>query len=108
MTYFRSKIFSHTAIISFIFFLGIAEIGDDDVPYTTLLYGTGPGFNITANGGNAKGIDPTKRDTSSFNNVFQSTAFRDSASHGGEDVPIYAIGKLKLFYIEHRIKEKCN
>lgn len=78
-------------------FLGIAEIGDDNVPYTTLLYGTGPGFNITAIGENASRTNPTESDTSSFNYAFQSTALRDSASHGGEDVPIYAIGKLSMF-----------
>ena len=66
------------------------------MPYTTLLYGTGPGFNITANGGKAKRTVPTKSDASSFDNVYQSAAFRDSASHSGEDVPIYAIGKLRF------------
>ncbi|KAG8255883.1 hypothetical protein J6590_081381 [Homalodisca vitripennis] len=57
----------------------------DGLPYSTLLYGNGPGYaaprSIPAN-------------TTSVNSVHGSAAPRQWATHAGEDVPVYAQGPL--------------
>ncbi|XP_071446779.1 alkaline phosphatase, tissue-nonspecific isozyme-like [Hetaerina americana] len=55
----------------------------DGMPYTTLLYGNGPGFGRE----NLSGVD-----TGAKNAVQQSAVPRQWATHGGEDVPVYAKG----------------
>lgn len=58
----------------------------DGQPYSTLLYGNGPGFTSPRNvPGNGTG------DTT--NAVHTSAVPRQWATHGGEDVPVYAQGK---------------
>lgn len=60
------------------------------MPYTTLLYGNGPGF----------GRHPTRRenitgsDSRDKNYVQQAAVPRQWATHGGEDVPVYAQGPM--------------
>ncbi|KAG8225734.1 hypothetical protein J437_LFUL012877 [Ladona fulva] len=65
--------------------LGVdAKLSDvDGMPYTTLLYGNGPGFGRE----NLTGVDTTVK-----NAVQQSGVPRQWATHGGEDVPVYARG----------------
>ena len=47
-------------------------------------------------------LDPSKEDTEAFDFIFQSDLYKYSASHGGEDVPIYAAGPWShLFYTTH-------
>lgn len=61
----------------------------DGQPYTTVLYGNGPGFatprivpmNITSA-------------TEDRNQVNAAAVPRQWATHGGEDVPVYALGPL--------------
>ncbi|XP_071446775.1 alkaline phosphatase-like, partial [Hetaerina americana] len=65
--------------------LGVdAKVSDvDGLPYTTLLYGNGPGYGRE----NLSAVD-----TSTKNVVQQSAVPRQWATHGGEDVPVYAKG----------------
>lgn len=70
---------------------GIAEISNvDHMPYTTLMYSSGPGFAKTETGRkNITGIN-----TADKNYVQQATVPRSTATHGGEDVGVYAIGPM--------------
>lgn len=74
--------------ITIYWFLGTdSRLSDvDGQPYSTLLYGNGPGFTSPrAVPGNGTG------DTT--NVVHTSAVPRQWATHGGEDVPVYAQGK---------------
>lgn len=60
----------------------------DDLPYTTLLYGNGPGYGVTKQDGVISG-----------KNTIQAAAVpRVWATHGGEDVPIFATGPLASIF----------
>ncbi|XP_044757867.1 alkaline phosphatase-like [Coccinella septempunctata] len=61
----------------------------DGQPYTTILYGNGPGFAIPR-------IVPmnTTTATEDKNQVHGSAVPRQWGTHGGEDVPVYALGPL--------------
>ncbi|XP_023712942.1 alkaline phosphatase [Cryptotermes secundus] len=94
----------------------------DGLPYSTLLYGNGPGFSqprpVPSNSSSSE--------TAGRNSVHGSAVPRQWATHGGEDVPIYAQGPLasQLFsgsfdqsYIPHAIayaaclgehSQRCN
>uniref|UniRef100_A0A0B6Y858 Alkaline phosphatase n=1 Tax=Arion vulgaris TaxID=1028688 RepID=A0A0B6Y858_9EUPU len=63
----------------------------DKKPYTTILYGTGPGYNIPR--ANLTGVD-----TANKTYVFQSAVPTSSETHGGEDVNIYASGPQSFLY----------
>lgn len=58
----------------------------DGLPYSTLLYGNGPGFSqprpVPSNSSSSE--------TAGRNSVHGSAVPRQWATHGGEDVPIYA------------------
>ncbi|XP_076036410.1 uncharacterized protein LOC143022195 [Oratosquilla oratoria] len=67
----------------------------DQKPYTTLLYGNGPGYSHSTptgrqdiSGYNSKGI----------NFVQQSAVPRKYETHGGEDVPVYATGPSSYLF----------
>lgn len=77
----------------------------DNMPYSTLLYGNGPGFSIPR-------MIPTNLSVEEKNAVHGAAVPRKWATHGGEDVPAYAAGPLSsiLFtgtvdqsYIPHAI-----
>ncbi|CAH0559240.1 unnamed protein product, partial [Brassicogethes aeneus] len=61
----------------------------DGQPYTTILYANGPGFATPR-------IVPmnTTSATEDRNQVHASAVPRQWATHGGEDVPVYALGPL--------------
>jgi alkaline phosphatase len=61
----------------------------DGQPYTTILYGNGPGYATPR-------IVPMNTTTASDdrNQVHGSAVPRQWATHGGEDVPVYALGPL--------------
>ncbi|KAK9880317.1 hypothetical protein WA026_010196 [Henosepilachna vigintioctopunctata] len=61
----------------------------DGQPYTTILYGNGPGFAFPR-------IVPmnTTTATEDKNQVHGSAVPRQWGTHGGEDVPVYALGPL--------------
>ncbi len=59
----------------------------DNQPYSTLLYGNGPGFSVPR-------LVPTNLSIEEKNAVHGAAVPRKWATHGGEDVPVYAIGPL--------------
>lgn len=61
----------------------------DGQPYTTILYGNGPGYSTPR-------IIPLNTTTQpeDRNQVHGSAVPRQWATHGGEDVPVYALGPL--------------
>ncbi|XP_068634039.1 alkaline phosphatase-like [Battus philenor] len=68
---------------------GDIDVSDfDDLPYTTLLYGTGPGHS-----------EPRSLPINSTNSiptdaVHAAAVPRQWSTHGGEDVPVYALGPM--------------
>ncbi|KAL2096290.1 hypothetical protein ACEWY4_008438 [Coilia grayii] len=64
--------------------------GTDMLPYTTLMYGNGPGHKITNN----KRPDIRRVNTKSKEYVQQAAAPLDSETHGGEDVCVFARGPM--------------
>nr|XP_055051501.1 alkaline phosphatase, tissue-nonspecific isozyme isoform X2 [Misgurnus anguillicaudatus] len=64
--------------------------GLDFLPYTTLMYGNGPGHKIENN----KRPDIRKVDTTNKDYVQQSAAPLDTETHGGEDVALFAHGPM--------------
>lgn len=62
----------------------------DGLRYTTLLYGTGPGHSEPR----ALPLNATASNTAPADAVHASAVPRQWATHGGEDVPIYALGKF--------------
>jgi alkaline phosphatase len=65
--------------------------GSDKLPYTTLLYGNGPGYN-------SHRANVTDADTNDRHYTYQSAVPLSSETHGGEDVAIYAIGPQSFLY----------
>ena len=75
-------------------FTGIAGVDDYGEPYTTILYGNGPGYNYTvAKNNQVERPNPIMVNTSDYEYLQQSAVPTYPESHGGEDVPIFAIGK---------------
>lgn len=80
----------------------------DGKPYTTLLYGNGPGYAHTTPTGRQ---DLTGFNTQDINFVQQAAVPRKYETHGGEDVPVYAYGPgahlfsgtIEQTYIAHAI-----
>lgn len=67
-----------------------SKISDVDFkPYTTILYGNGPGYSSSR-------VVPlnTTSQTEDRNQVHGSAVPRSWGTHGGEDVPVYALGPL--------------
>ncbi|KFM58294.1 Alkaline phosphatase, tissue-nonspecific isozyme, partial [Stegodyphus mimosarum] len=75
---------------------GIAEISNvDKMPYTSLMYSSGPGYKITGKGReNITGINTADKDY-----VQQATVPRSTATHGGEDVGVYAVGPMAHLFV---------
>ncbi|RXN16885.1 alkaline phosphatase-like protein [Labeo rohita] len=62
----------------------------DLLPYTTLMYGNGPGHKITDN----KHPDIRDVDTTADDYIQQSAVPLDSETHGGKDVALFARGPM--------------
>ncbi|XP_043926741.1 alkaline phosphatase-like [Protopterus annectens] len=95
---------SHTLSINGYPFRGNSILGKspifglDFLPYTTLLYGNGPGFKVTDN----SRPDIRDIDTGSHTYIQQSAVPTSSETHGGEDVAIFASGPMShLFHGVH-------
>lgn len=74
--------------------LGIAEISDIDfLPFSTLSFGNGPGFEKTYNEDGSR-YDITNDDFSDIHLRYPATVPRTSETHGGEDVGVYASGPM--------------
>ena len=79
-------------------FSGIAQKSKfDKINYTTLSYSTGGPNNLAykVENGTAVRMDPSMNDTTAYNYSQQAAIISDEAYHGGGDVAVYAIGKLK-------------
>nr|QIJ77960.1 alkaline phosphatase [Macrobrachium nipponense] len=70
--------------------LGVGDVsGVDNIPYTALLYGNGPGYDVTEEG---KRPDPSKLNLTD-SNYRQTAAIPQSSSyHSGEDVGLWVTG----------------
>ncbi|KAF2349328.1 Alkaline phosphatase [Trinorchestia longiramus] len=78
---------------------GFAQLGDDKLPYTTLMYTNGPGFNFTVDSnGSVSRVDISEEDVLSYDYKQQSAVPAESETHGGEDVAIYAIGPMSHLF----------
>lgn len=80
--------------------LGFADISDmDHLPYTTLMYTNGPGFNYTDMGTRH---NLTNVNTSDWSYIPLAAVPATQESHGGDDVAVYALGPMAhLFHGLH-------
>ncbi|XP_055371329.1 membrane-bound alkaline phosphatase-like [Condylostylus longicornis] len=70
-----------------------AESDRDDLPFLTINYANGKGADIYINSENNARHDPTVIiDSKNPKALFPATALRDSETHGGEDVAVFASG----------------
>ncbi|XP_064650752.1 alkaline phosphatase-like [Lineus longissimus] len=75
------------------------EPATDKMPYTTIVYGNGPGYVIGPGGGRT---NITMTNTSDPNFKAQAPVPVPDETHSGEDVPIYALGPMAhLFHGLH-------
>ncbi|XP_062716037.1 membrane-bound alkaline phosphatase-like [Aedes albopictus] len=76
--------------------LGIAGLSDEDnLPYTTLSYANGPGYYHTYKEDNrGERVDISGMNFKDFRTQYPATVPLDEATHGGEDVPVYARGPM--------------
>ncbi|KAJ7993451.1 hypothetical protein DPEC_G00272570 [Dallia pectoralis] len=76
------------------------NLADDKKPFTTLLYGNGPGFKL------ANGSRPslTEAETAAIGYMQQSAVPLDSETHGSEDVAIFAKGPMAHLF--HGVQEQ--
>uniref|UniRef100_A0A8C7MJ68 Alkaline phosphatase n=1 Tax=Oncorhynchus kisutch TaxID=8019 RepID=A0A8C7MJ68_ONCKI len=74
--------------------------GKDMLPYTTLMYGNGPGYKVVDN----KRPDIRKVDTQSKDYVQLSAVPLDTETHGGEDVAVLARGPMAHLF--HGVQEQ--
>ncbi|XP_072428626.1 intestinal-type alkaline phosphatase 1-like [Chiloscyllium punctatum] len=72
----------------------------DGKPYTTILYGNGPGYAIT----NGTRPNPKSTDYKNKNYEQQAAVPLDSETHGGEDVAIFSKGPMA--YLFHKTHEE--
>jgi len=77
------------------------DIANDGKPYTTLLYGTGPGWqgDLEDSRDDLAGVDIFDKEY-----IQQSAVPKDSATHAGEDVMIFARGPMSHLY--HGVHEQ--
>lgn len=78
----------------------------DHLPYTTLMFTNGHGFNYSWNGEhvirrNLSGVDTNDKN---FEPLAAVPTYPGSETHGGEDVAVYAIGPMSHLF--HRVHEQ--
>lgn len=80
---------------------GLAAIGDDGLPYTTLMYANGPGYNYTVVPGTYEVMRPniTEDEVISWDYTQLAAVPKSSETHGGDDVAIYALGLSQVSLI---------
>ncbi|CAL4067168.1 unnamed protein product, partial [Meganyctiphanes norvegica] len=82
--------------------LGLAAFADDDLPYTTLMYANGPGYNYTVAEGIVTRWNLTEDTVKDWTYTQQAAVPLDKETHGGDDVAIYATGPMAhLFHSLH-------
>ncbi|XP_064096250.1 alkaline phosphatase-like [Macrobrachium nipponense] len=80
----------------------------DGLPFTTLTFANGHGFNYSFNGNevvrpNLTGVDTTDKD---FISLAAMPTYYDSETHGGEDVAAFAVGPWAHLF--HRVHEQTH
>lgn len=66
----------------------------DGLPYSTILYGSGPGHSTrNGDGENVEEVEVQQSTIPDMNRVHAAAAPRQWATHGAEDVPVYAMGR---------------
>ena len=65
----------------------------DDKPFTTLLYGNGPGGTVSGPRQNLTSVNTTTTDY-----LQQAAVPLDQETHAGEDVPLYATGPMSHLF----------
>jgi len=75
---------------------GIADIADDNLPYSTLSYANGPGYKEPGINGSRYNITNDSMDD--INYTFPTTAPLSSETHGGDDVIVFARGPWSHLY----------
>nr|XP_045611120.1 alkaline phosphatase, tissue-nonspecific isozyme-like isoform X2 [Procambarus clarkii] len=81
---------------------GLAAEGDDGLPYTTLMYANGPGYNYSVDGSHVEHPLLSNQSVSTWNYKQLAAIPLDSETHGGDDVAIYALGPMAhLFHTLH-------
>lgn len=86
--------------------LGLSGIKStvDDLPYTTIMYATGPSYDHFWNGTNVTRPDVSKQDTIHFDYKPLVAVPNHKGTHGGEDVAAYATGPMShLFHTLHEL-----
>ncbi|XP_064080942.1 alkaline phosphatase-like [Macrobrachium nipponense] len=76
----------------------------DGLPYTTLMFTNGPGYNYSVVDGKAVRVDPSKQDIfdADFRYLSAVPTAPDNETHGGEDVAVWAAGPMShLFHRTH-------
>jgi len=82
--------------------LGIGDVSDtDNLPYTTLMYTTGPGFNYTDTGTRH---NISLVDTTALNYTQLAAVPSVDETHGGDDVAVYAQGPMAHLF--HGLQEQ--
>lgn len=74
--------------------------GDDNLPFTSILYANGPGYvHVNGTRGNVSAVDYLDEEY-----MQQAAVPLESETHGGEDVAIYAKGPMAHLF--HGVKEQ--
>lgn len=90
--------------------IGLAALGDDGLPYTTLMYANGPGYNYTIKSEDEEEDDDfevsrwnvTQDEATSWDYTQLAAVPKNAETHGGDDVAIYASGPMShLFHSLH-------
>lgn len=88
--------------------LGVSQKSKlDQIPYTTLTYGTGgpASFQMMVDeSGMVHRRDPSKEDTKAYDYVQQAAILTDENTHGGADITIHAMGPMAHLF--HRVHEQ--
>jgi len=69
---------------------GLAGHGSDDLYYSTIMYGTGPGYKEPNSDGSRYDITQDDMEYEAYR--FMAAAPESSSDHAGEDVAVYAVG----------------
>ncbi|XP_016968394.1 membrane-bound alkaline phosphatase [Drosophila biarmipes] len=76
---------------------GLAQLADDNLPYTTLSYANGPGYYSAYNRAEGRALLKEKAVTDS-DYQYPALAPLDSETHGGDDVAVYASGPYAQYF----------
>ncbi|XP_017045416.1 membrane-bound alkaline phosphatase [Drosophila ficusphila] len=76
---------------------GLAQLADDNLPYTVLSYANGPGYYSAYNRAEGRTLLKEKLVTDSEYR-YPTLAPLDSETHGGDDVAVYASGPYAQFF----------